>query len=359
MTRAANLAEAAGSGFAFRNRIINGAMMIDQRNAGASVNIGTANTVIYTVDRWYGYGSQASKFTVQQNAGSVTPPAGFINYLGITVASSSYTPVSAEEFNIAQPIEGFNISDLAWGSSNAKTVTLSFWVYSSLTGTFGGSLRQGSGAYSYPFTYTVSTANTWTQISIVISGSTAGTWNTNNGTGILVGFSLGAGSSKQATPGAWTSGNYSAATGQINVLGTANATFYITGIQLEKGSVATPSENRLYGTEFALCQRYFWLLNTYQTPFNVVWYASAIRLALACPVVMRAAPTITLTGATAGAMFSTTNDANYTNFSYSSATTQQLTSMTAIWINGSADTTAGGGPLFMQAGRILSVSAEL
>jgi len=357
MTRAANLAEAAGSGFAFRNRIINGAMMIDQRNAGASVTQ-VGGTVTYCLDRWAYYGSQASKFTVQQNAGSVTPPVGFSKYLGIT-SLSAYTVLSTDTFIAIQYIEGQNIADLAWGTANAKTVTLSFQVYSSLTGTFGGSIGNSGSTRTYPFTYTVSSANTWTSISVTIPGDTTGTWLTTNATGLYVAFGLGAGSVSSGAAGSWSGSTYFSATGAVSVVGTNGATWYVTGVQLEKGATATPFENRLYGTEFALCQRYFWLLNTYQTPFNVVWYASAIRLALACPVVMRAAPTITLTGATAGAMFSTTNDANYTNFSYSSATTQQLTSMTAIWINGSADTTAGGGPLFMQAGRILSVSAEL
>lgn len=234
-----------------RNRIINGAMMIDQRNAGAS---GTAGG--YTVDRWYYLSSQASKGTWQQNAGSVTPPVGFKNYLGFT-SSSAYSVVSGDYFNFFQKIEGFNVSDLDWGTANAKPVTLSFKVYSSLTGTFGGSLTNSASSRSYPFTYTISSANTWTDISVTIAGDTTGTWLTNSSTGIQISFGLGAGSTYSGTAGAWASAQYLSATGATSVVGTNGATFYITGVQLEKGSTATSFDYRPYGQELQLCQRYF------------------------------------------------------------------------------------------------------
>ena len=171
----------------FKNRIINGAMMIDQRNAGASVTPSNS----YTLDRWRVYTSQASKLTAQQNAGSVTPPAGFVNYLGIT-SSSAYSITSTDYFFINQNIEGFNISDLAWGTANAQAVTLSFWVRSSLTGTFGGSLQNATSNRSYPFSYTISVANTWEYKTITIAGDTSGTWVSNtNGVGIQLALSLG------------------------------------------------------------------------------------------------------------------------------------------------------------------------
>ena len=160
-------------GFGMRNRIINGAMVIDQRNAGASVTQTTSGG--YTVDRWSIYGTQNSKFTVQQNAGSVTPPAGFTNYAGCT-SSSAYSITSTDRFQFQQPVEGFNIADLGWGTANAKTVTLSFWVRSSLTGTFGGSIYNNATDRSYPIAYTISLANTWEQKSITIAGDTSGTW---------------------------------------------------------------------------------------------------------------------------------------------------------------------------------------
>ena len=234
----------------FRNRIINGAMVIDQRNAGASV---TPTNGQYTLDRWAASLSQASKFTVQQ---STTAPVGFVNSLKVT-SSSAYTVGSSEVFLLSHYIEGLNITDLAWGTANAKTVTLSFQVYSSLTGTFGGSIADSSQAYSYPFTYSITTANTWTTISITIAGPTAGTWNTNNGIGIRIWFGLGVGSTLSGAAGAWAATGYYSATGATSVVGTNGATFYITGVQLEKGSTATSFDYRPYGTELQLCQRYY------------------------------------------------------------------------------------------------------
>jgi len=234
-----------------RNRIINGDMRIDQRNAGAS---GTANQ--YTVDRFAYFGAAASKGTWQQNAGSVTPPAGFTNYWGFT-SSSAYTVGATEQFNLYQPVEGFNVSDLAWGTANAKTVTLSFWVRSSLTGTFGGSIYNSAVNRSYPYSYTISSANTWEYKTITVSGDTSGTWLTTNGVGLYLNFSLGAGSTVSGTAGAWAATRYDSATGATSVVGTNGATFYITGVQLEVGTAATPFERRQYGQELALCQRYY------------------------------------------------------------------------------------------------------
>jgi len=241
----------ASSNFGFKNRIINGAMVIDQRNAGAS---GTANA--YTVDRFAYYGTQSSKGTWQQNAGSVTPPTGFIKYLGFT-SSSAYSVISTDLFEIYQLIEGLNVADLGWGTASASSVTFSFWVRSSLTGTFGGSLANSAGNRAYPFSYTISAANTWEQKSVTIAGDTTGTWLTTNGIGMQVRFGLGSGSTNTATAGSWGATNAIQPTGSVSVVGTSGATFYITGVQLEKGSTATSFDYRPYGTELQLCQRYY------------------------------------------------------------------------------------------------------
>lgn len=239
-----------GMGMGFRNRIINGAMMIDQRNAGASVTI-TAGT--YTIDRWYSDMSAASKYSVVRSS---TAPAGFINSMLIT-STSAYSVVAGDYFYTFQAIEGLNMSDLNWGTASAQAVTLSFWVRSSLTGTFGGALKNQASTRSYAFTYTINSANTWEQKSITVAGDTTGTWLTTNGVGVYVCFGFGVGSTLSGTAGSWASANYVSATGATSVVGTNGATWYITGVQLEKGSTATAFDYRPYGTELALCQRYF------------------------------------------------------------------------------------------------------
>jgi hypothetical protein len=255
MSKAQGIAQSANQG-QFKNRIINGAMTIDQRNAGASITPTNTSSGTYGLDRWATYGSVASKFSVQQDAGAVTPPAGFNDYLGIT-SLSSYTVGSGEIFSVFQHIEGFNVADFGFGTANATPITLSFWVRSSLTGTFGGSINNSAQNRSYVFNYTISSANTWEQKSVTIPGDTTGTWLITNGNGFSVLFSLGAGSSFSTTPNTWTAATRFSATGATSVVGTNGATFYITGVQLEKGSTATSFDYRPYGTELALCQRYF------------------------------------------------------------------------------------------------------
>jgi hypothetical protein len=284
-------------GVFFRNRIINGDMRIDQRNAGAS---GTASNA-YTVDRWAYFGTQASKGTWQQNAGSVTPPAGFTNYLGFT-SSSAYSVLSADLFEFYQFVEGLNIADLGWGTASAKTITVSFWVRSSLTGTFGAGLTNNGNTRNYPFTYTINAANTWEQKFVTIAGDTSGTWLTTNGIGLGLLFGLGAGASYSGTANAWN-GTTAALfpTGATSVVGTNGATFYITGVQFEAGSVATPFERRPYGTELALCQRYYWRIagdNSDYPPVGsgVCATSTFARVYVKYPVTMRTYPTISYSG---------------------------------------------------------------
>jgi hypothetical protein len=281
----------------FKNRIINGGMVLDQRNAGASV---TPTTGVYTLDRWLAAAfSASSKFSVQQNAGSITPPAGFTNYLGVT-SLSAYSVVAGDFLSLIQPIEGYNIADLGWGTANAKTVTLSFWVRSSLTGTFGGALSNQDGSRSYPFSYIISAANTWELETITIAGDTTGTWLTTNGLGLALRIGLGVGSTYSGTAGAWAAGsNFFSVTGATSVVGTNGATFYITGVQLEKGSTATSFDYRPFGTELALCQRYF-----VGTGFGNMGICTntttSWNMSHTFPVAMRASPTLVSYSGTLG-----------------------------------------------------------
>jgi len=284
-------------GISFKNRIINSNMAIDQRNAGASVS-GNNN---YTLDRWQALVSASSKYTVQQDAGAVTPPAGFTDYLGVT-SSSAYSVASGDYFTVTQRIEGYNIADLGWGTANAKTVTLSFWVRSSLTGTFGGSLRNSALDRSYPFSYTISAATTWEYKTITIAGDTSGTWLTTNGTGIELNFSMGAGTAFSGTAGAWAGSNLFSATGATSVVGTNGATWYITGVQLEVGTQATTftTAGGSYGAELALCQRYFYKF-VVNNGSGTAWFGVAttalssvrsIGIPLTLPVSARTTPSL-------------------------------------------------------------------
>ena len=295
----------------FRNRIINGDMRIDQRNAGASVTATTTLVPTYTLDRWAYYCTQASKYTIQRNAGSVTPPSGYSNYIGF-VSSSAYSVLSTDNFQIIQRIEGFNTSDLAFGTASAKTITISFWVYSSLTGTFGGEINNDAGTQYYPFSFSISSANTWEQKTITIAGSTTGTWASDNSNGLQFSISLGMGSALTGTAGAWTSSQVLAPTGSVNLVATNGAYLYITGVQLEAGSTATEFERRPIGTELALCQRYF-IAYEFGTGTDTIVNSHYLNgntqsTSLSFPATMRALPTGEF-GTTAGTFWNATSSA--------------------------------------------------
>ena len=351
------------SNMAGRNRIINGDMRIDQRNAGASV---TPTDGQYTLDRWNAGLTQASKFSVQQSS---VAPTGFTKSLLVT-SLSAYSVASGDLFRVSQYIEGFNTSDLGWGTAGAKSVTLSFWVRSSLTGTFSGALLNSAIDRSYPFTYTISSADTWEQKSVTIAGDTSGSWLTTNGIGVRVGFSLGAGATFSGTAGAWAGATYTAATGATSVVGTSGATFYITGVQLEEGSVATPfcpAGGGSYGAELALCQRYYWKQTKgdtgSQTPIGTGWMRNA-TLAITCvrhPVPMRATPSFTSASGSAYFHISTVTDYDVTSLFLegSNYLSTQTASIAGVIASGS-DTGGAGMQLYISnASAYFSFSAEL
>ncbi len=245
------------SALSHRNMLINGAMNIDQRNSGSAVTI---SPNAYTLDRWKGLEDSGGAYTVQQVAEA---PADFKNSLKVTVTSDSGSYGSSQYATIQYAMEGQDMAHLNWGTSDAKTVTLSFWVKSSLTGTFGGSIENSAQNRSYPYSYTISSAATWEKKTITLAGDTSGTWTTTSGVGCYIFISLGQGSTYSGTAGSWAAATYLGNSGAVQVLDTNGATWQITGVQLELGSVATPFEHRSYGYELRRCQRYFEWLSMY------------------------------------------------------------------------------------------------
>ena len=284
----------------FKNRIINGAMVIDQRNAGAAIS----TTGGYPVDRFQMALTAAigSTFTAQQSSTAAT---GFTNSFVWTVGTAG-TATGTQSARFDQQIEGYNVADMGFGAAGASTFTLSFWVRSSVTGTYCVFFNNSALDRSYVAQYTISAANTWEQKTITVSGDTSGTWLKTNGSGIRVGWDLGSGSDRNTTAGAWASGFFTRTSSQTNFIGNAGATFYITGVQLEKGIVSTPFDFRPYTTELQLAQRYYakTFLNA-TVPANNAGATGAFRTVYLLsgsapsatwqfPVNMRAAPSITL-----------------------------------------------------------------
>jgi len=308
--------------YSFKNRIINGDMRIDQRNAGASV---TAVDNGYTLDRWKTFSGAASKFTVQQQTSVI--PAGFTHAAKLT-SSSSYTAGAGEAFCFNQAIEGLNVGDLGFGTANAQSVTFSFRVYSSLTGTFSGAVFNSAWNRSYPFTYTVSAANTWETETITIPGDTSGTWLSTNGIGLVVNFDIGSGSNWKGTANTWGGAAYAGVAGSVSIVGTSGATFYVTGVSLEKGSTATSFDYRPYGTELALCQRYYQNIGG-QTLTGFAEGSTNLAAAIFFYQQMRAAPTCSIRSGNTLSVRSPGGDYN----AASPVLANTTTGTNAIWTN--------------------------
>ncbi len=299
MSNARELAELGGSygtgGFVgMKNRIINGAMVINQR--GATVTANSGNSTPFCTDRWRATCSvsTATAFTLQQSS---TAPAGFTKSLLATVTNN--TSPSGGEVEIFYAIEGYNVADLGLGTADAKTFTLSFWVNSSVTGTYGVGFENTAGTYTYVGTYTVNSANTWEQKTITVAGSTAGTFDKTNDRGLTLRFDLGSGSGYEQAAGSWVNSGSTRnrTSGCVTWITNSGATFYITGVQLEKGSTATSFDYRPYGTELALCQRYYRFANCANrdngAAANTKAYANSVNFQN-----MRAAPTVSFTAVT-------------------------------------------------------------
>ena len=233
-----------------RNRIINGAMVIDQRNVGASV----VTSAAYTLDRYYVGEDSDGTISVQQVSDA---PEGFTNSIKFTVGTADASLAATQYAYFRQGVEGYNFADCNFGTANAKTVTVSFWVKSSVTGLFSGNLASTGHDRCYGYSFTINSANTWEYKTATIPGDTTGTWNKTNSVGVWLHFCLASGSTYLQSAGAWAAGTYLGTTGSTNLMATSGNTFQVTGVQLERGSTASSFEYRSFGTELALCQRYY------------------------------------------------------------------------------------------------------
>jgi hypothetical protein len=336
-------------------------MVIWQRGTSAALS----GTAAFGADRWGAYSSTGTATASQ----STDAPVGFVNSYLYT-QSSAGTRNTGDYYEIYQFIEGYNVADLNLGTANAKTFTLSFWVKSSVIGTYSVALTNSDATYqNYVSTYTVNVANTWEQKSITVPGTTAGTWNITNGAGLQIWFDLGSGATYQtATVNSWITGgrNSLASSSQVGFAQTTGATFRFTGVQLEVGTQATTFDYRSYGTELALCQRY------YQ---KITWTDSSLAIGAAAstsgvngtPVYfsqeMRTAPTITLptAGSSAGnATFLTASGGYPATFGSNSTEAIRTTGFAIKGTGYTAAFVVGNSSLFFAAGTAtIQISAEL
>lgn len=331
-----------GDALMFRNKVINGDMVIDQRNNGASV----ANANGYVVDRFFNgyFGGTTGRFSAQR---STTAPAGFTNSLLLTTTTAQASLAANDGLGIIQHIEGFNVSDLAFGTANAQAVTVSFWIRSSQTGTLGVMLTNGAANRTYGALITINSANTFEYKTVTIPGDTTGTWSTNNTTGISLFIGLGGGASRTVSAG-WSAGlggsNPGAVSGQtINLVAVNGATLYLTGVQLEAGPTATPFERRPIGVELQMCQRYCYQMNfSGATATNLICVGTSTsggrgNVRVLFPVTMRGNPVYTSVPGASG--FLPANDTVFTAFT--------STSSYSTTVNGASITMTGAGSGFL------------
>lgn len=289
----------AASGFGFKNRIINGDMRIDQRNFGASGTVSSSQA--YTVDRWVAQNYTDGTMTYQRVTDA---PVGFTHSLKFTTTATDTSLAAGQYAFTLQKIEGYNVADLAFGTSAAKTLTASFWVKSSLTGSFSGVLVNLNFDRSYAYSYTINAANTWEYKTVVIPGCTTGTWQTDNNGSFQFLFGLGCGSTYTGSAGSWVSTGLLAATGQVNVLATSGATWQITGVQLENSPTATAFDYHAIGLDLYLCKRYFQRSPSEGRPVGSMNGSTTGLYGFVWEVEMRSAPSIQFYGGgTAGGNF--------------------------------------------------------
>lgn len=293
--------ETAVTNRAGKNFIINGAMQVSQRGTSFTPNTGLA----YSLDRFATLETTDGDMTISQDTSVV--PTGFKYSLKAVTGTADTSLAAGQRMILLTRIEGYDVAQLELGTANAKQFTLSFYVRSSLTGTFGGAFQNSASDRNYPFTYTINAANTWERKTITITGDTSGTWNTTNGTGLQVCWGLGVGSTYSGTAGAWASGDKNSATGGTSVIGTASATWYLTGVQLEVGDTATDFDHKPYVKDLTECFRYFnryRKTNSYGEFVTIRTYSTTQGTGIhQFPTPMRAAPSLSIDKTVNGTYF--------------------------------------------------------
>tara|TARA_R100000988_G_scaffold75113_1_gene39639 strand:+ start:7289 stop:8356 length:1068 start_codon:yes stop_codon:yes gene_type:complete len=288
MSKARQLADN-GASTGHKNLVRNGGMQVHQRGGTITAANGA---VTYTLDRMAFYKAHAGTNTIEQ---STVAPVGFSHSLKFVTTVADASVASGDRVAMIYRMEGLDAAKLEFGSGNAKTITISFYVRSSITGTHGGAVGNGSDNRAYPFTYTISSADTWERKSITIPGDTTGTWATTNARSLQVAFGLGVGSTYSGSAGAWEAADRNSATGATTgILTTANANWYMTGFQIEIGSYSTPFEHKSYAQDLIDCQRYYFkFLEGNNKEIGVAWYYSSSHASFMFryPTTMRATPT--------------------------------------------------------------------
>ena len=364
MSKAAELAALIGSQTALSNRnlIINGAMQVSQR--GTSHQVTTAVGGYFTCDRWRfsQFNSYAADVDITMSQETDTPNQTFKNsFKALVVTGTSI--VAGDAIVIEQIIEGQDIVRLAQGTSDAKKFTVSFWVKASATGTYCISLHSGKSFgsnRSHVKEYTISSANTWEYKTVTVNGDTSGTWAEDNGAGLSLAFTLGAGSTYQGAADTWSDNDYFATSNQTQLTETTNATWLVTGVQLEVGEQATPFEHRSFADELARCMRYGF--NIAQTVSGRAGAGQAISSTQADilvnhPVTMRAAPTLPSPDATGA---NVTNGSGTNKASTAIALQSANPNVTRLRVTVSSGLTAGqGSQLSFDATNDAFLDAEL
>jgi len=280
-----------------KNLIINGAMQVEQRGA---FTISTSGGPEYGgPDRFHMWSYTSTEQVTAEISKSTVggTPTGFADTYRIDVLTAESSVAAGESLVFAQYIEAQNCQHLEYGTSDAKSVTLSFWIKTSVTGTYCFFLQNSDGDRIQVKEYTVNSADTWEKKIITIPGDASGTINNDNGRGLWCGWVLMAGTDRHGSKDAWrTTGADYATSSQVNAVGNGANNIYFTGVQLEVGTVATNFEHRSYGEELALCQRYYYhsgSLNAGQNGQAVSGgYSTYFGASWTFPTTMRTSPTI-------------------------------------------------------------------